>query len=150
MRVSIGVPKIDQGIELVAKELEGPLHLLSERLSIEYGGEIEHLCIDVELSPSHADSRVEPWPFRFQRSVNPPKTLPKALDVPPLQNVAHYSIRPNLLNIPRERILRHVLGDLYASTEVLERKADKFPGFRAQAFREALASEISRLTGDED
>jgi hypothetical protein len=145
MRVSIGVPKIDQGIELVAKQLERPLHTLSENLSREYGGEIEHLLIDVELSPAHADERPEPWPLRFQKKVNPPKTLPSGLDMPPLRNVAHYSFRPNLINVPAERLIGDVLAQLYASTEVLTRKAAKFPGFRAQDFREAVAREIGKF-----
>jgi hypothetical protein len=145
MRVSIGVAKIDQGVEVVAKELEAPLRQLSERLSLQYGGEIEHLLIDVEISPQHADSRAEPWPIRFQRHVSPPKSLPAGMDVPVLSNVAHYSIRPNLQDVPLESVVPYVLNALLGSTEVLERKAGRFPGFAASAFRTAMATEIATL-----
>src|SRR5262245_42292313 len=108
----------DQGVDLLAQTLDGPLRRISMEMCGEYGGPIENLWIDVEIAPAHADARPQPWPLRFQKKVAPPRGIP--LDAS--HNVAHYSIRPDMLNVPLERAVEHVLHALYASTRILEER----------------------------
>jgi hypothetical protein len=143
VEVNFGISKRDQGVDPLAKTLDGPLHRISMAMYGEYGGPIENLWIDIEIAPSHADVRPEPWPLRFRKKVASPIGLP--LDAS--HNVAHYSIRPDMLNVPLERAVEHVLRALYMSTRILEERGRRFPRFRAREFREKLERAIAAELG---
>jgi len=68
MNVSINASKSDQGTEHLAASIRPHLDAVSSILSGEYGGPIDHLWTDLELSPGDADRRPA-FPFRFQRRV---------------------------------------------------------------------------------
>lgn len=64
MEVLIYASESDQGTHHIAEAVRPHLNMLSDALTGEYGGPMEHLCIDLELSPARADQRA-PFPFRF-------------------------------------------------------------------------------------
>ncbi len=121
---------------------------LSERLTGEYGGIIEHLWIDMELinfggkpdgSPRH--------PFRFQKRVSgrshfglPPR--------PDTFNVGHFSVRPDfaiLSSFRKKDSIRYALSLIYQGTEVLLAKQQRLGGFDAPLFRERFSNECKSL-----
>jgi hypothetical protein len=146
MNVEISAPKQDQGTAHIAELIRGPLEQLSKALSLNYGGEIEHLLIELELVPLDADHR-KAWSFRYQKLVAPPRFL-KGLNLPKRHNVGHYSVRPDyfsLAEVPTERVVPYILGIIYESTAVLEQKRKQLPGFNAQQFRANFAASCDKL-----
>ena len=65
----IHVGKIDQGSEYLAAAVQQHLEVASAHLSRDYGGVMEHLWIELQMSPVEAD-KGPPRPFRFQRRVS--------------------------------------------------------------------------------
>jgi hypothetical protein len=65
MEVRVTAAKSDHGTEHIADLVRPHLDKLSRFLSGDYGGNMEHLWIDLELCPLDADRR-DPFPFRFQ------------------------------------------------------------------------------------
>ena len=61
----INIDAIDQGTEYLAEAMRPYLERASAYLSRDYGGLMEHLWIDLEMSPGRADIRPA-RPFRFQ------------------------------------------------------------------------------------
>ena len=121
---------------------------LSQVLSDDYGGTMEHLWIDFELTEfgSKPDGSAR-HPFRFQKRVSgrshfglPPR--------PDTFNVGHFSVRPDfefLMSLSRKRAVRYALSLIYQGTEVLLAKQRKLGGFDAMRFRQRLASECAAL-----
>ena len=138
MKVGLHANICDASTSYIADALREPFEALARDLDGEYGGTIEHLWIDFELSPTLADRR-PPYGFRFQKLVGG-KTPDKITRLPrPVhENVGHYSIRPDfceLLAVSRDSVVPYVLQLVYDSTAVLLEKQGRLGGFDAQKFR---------------
>ena len=148
MQTRFDIPRTDQGVELVTERLHEPLQTLSLLMCGDYGGDMEHLWVDMEISPSHADLRPEPWPFRFQKRMAQGSLIDNSREH--LNNVGHYSFRPDLLNVPLEQVVSYALNELYESTAILERCSTRLTGFDVEKFRADLAREVARLSEQEE
>eukprot|EP00456_Euglypha_rotunda_P072592 TRINITY_DN65765_c0_g1_i2.p1 TRINITY_DN65765_c0_g1~~TRINITY_DN65765_c0_g1_i2.p1 ORF type:complete len:173 (-),score=13.86 TRINITY_DN65765_c0_g1_i2:65-583(-) len=143
MLVSISVSRQDQGTAHIADLVREPLDKISAAVSGEYGGIMDHLFIDLELSPVSADFRPV-WSFRFQKRVSP-RPLVAGLPKVEYHNVGHYSVRPDyfaLAEVAPDGIARYLMDRIYESTSVLEAKQTRLGGFNAAAFRLALLEAI--------
>ena len=127
----------------LAKELRREFSKIAEQLSGDYGGSIENLWIDLELSEmSMLAFGKPPKPFRYQKRVSgaPRMGLPA---IPDSYNVGHYSVRPDFEFIKKNTIeqnINYIVGLIYNSTEVLLSKQKKLGGFDAARFRDAFFS----------
>ena len=138
MEVGLHANICDSTTERIARALHAPFKAISRDLSTDYGGTMNHLWIDFELIEAHAE-RPRPWSFRFQKKVggsSPDKLtgLPRRVH----ENVGHYSVRPDLLELrrlPQDSVVSYVLSLIYASTAVLIEKRKKLGGFDARKFR---------------
>jgi hypothetical protein len=149
MNCLIHVSERDQGTAAIAEAMDAPLATLSRRLSNAYGGSIDNLWIDLELSPLIADRRSS-WSFRLQRNVAPPSAL-RRLGVGVAHNVAHYSVRPDYFELARvqpENVVCYLLKAVYESTELLERKQARLGGFNVTLFRVDFLAAIRALGCD--
>ncbi len=136
MEFVVGIGMYDQGTAHIADLIQPYLEALSKRLSADYGGEMQHLWVDLELSPGTADFR-PPFTFRFQKRVSGRGRL-TGLKFPDFHNVGQYSVRPDffsLATIPEKEVPCHLMRLIYDSTDVLERKRAKLDGFDATLFR---------------
>ena len=143
MNVQIAAPKFDQGTEHVAKLIRPHLDKLSQVLSGEYGGTMDHLWIDLELCPWEDDAR-DPWPFRFQKRVTPPRDL-RELGAKVHFNVGHFSVRPDyfeLAHIPMTDVVCHLMRLIYDATRTLETRK-QIGNFDVHAFRNKFADFIA-------
>lgn len=125
----------ESSTQRIANAVQEPFDKLSEKLSNDYGGNIEHLWIDLELVESHLE-KGKALPFRFQKRVTlsgfgiPGKTYN--------YNVGHYSVAPDfekLKVLPEKSICDYVLKLIYESTQILVDKKKKLDNFRAEQFR---------------
>jgi hypothetical protein len=135
MECRISISARDQGTELIADALDPCLETLSLALSKDYGDFLEHLWIDLDLCPAHADDR-SVWPFRFQRVVSP-RGL-RGLGPIKYHNVGHYSVMPDyvhLANIPGDHVTCYLLSVIYQSTNFLTDKFRRLGDFDAELFR---------------
>ena len=124
----------DQETSRIMQVLHSPLEEISEELSNDYGGKMEHLWIDVELKDNRG-----PFAFRFQKKVGG-KTPNPITGIPPgeFKNVGHYSVMPDiaeLLYVPQDQVVDYVLQLIYRSTTVLIEKQKRLGGFDAERFR---------------
>ena len=134
MQVSLSANRCDMQTERIAQALVLPLDAISQDLSNDYGGSMEHLWIDVDL----LDDR-DPYSFRFRKKVGG-SSRSKITGLPrgEFHNVGHYSVKPDiaeLLYVPPESVVDYVLQLLYRSTTVLVDKKEKLGGFDADRFR---------------
>lgn len=112
---------------------------------------MQHLWIDVELSPSHADSR-PPWPFRFQKRVSLARSarrwgLPAPTEPDPL-DVGHFGVRPDypqLAATPLAELPAYVIGLVHRDAVILEARRRRLGGFDAVAFRNDIARYLKTL-----
>lgn len=143
MEVLIGATKCDQGTEHLAALVRPYLEDLSAALSGEYGGPMDHLWIELELSPGDADVR-PPFPFRFQKRVRTPREL-RAFGEREFFNVGNYSVRPDyfdLARVPLDEVPSYLMSLLYESTECLHGKR-QLKGFDVESFRERFAHALA-------
>ena len=138
MKVRLNASICEESTSNIADALVEPFDTLSQELSGEYGGTMEHLWIDFELSPTGADDR-PPYSFRFQRKVGG-KTPDRITGLPRTvhENVGHYSVRPDyfdLLAVSQDSVVLYVLQLVYDSTAILLEKQKRLGGFDAQSFR---------------
>jgi hypothetical protein len=139
MEVLVHASEFDQGTEHIAQAVRAPLDRLSLFLTGEYGGPMRHLWIHLELVPARADER-EPFAFRFQRRVAPPREL-KPLSATEHFNVGHFSVRPDyfvLARVSLSDVPCYLMTVIYDATSVLE-KRKQLKGFDAKAFRNRFA-----------
>ncbi len=134
MQVSLGANVCDLQTQPIAQALVLPLEAISQELSNDYGGLMEHLWIDVDLLDDRG-----PYSFRFQRQVGG-SSRSKITGLPrgEFHNVGHYSVKPDiaeLLHVPQESVVGYVLQLLYRSTTVLVEKKKRLGGFDAERFR---------------
>ncbi len=115
----------------IARAVKDPFDKLEKKLSNDYGGNIEHLWISLELVESHLKDG-KGFPFRFQKRVS----LSGPGDY--WYNVGSYSVVPDfekLKTLPEEKICDYVLGLIYESTQILIDKQKRLEGFDAVKFR---------------
>ncbi len=121
--------------ERIVRAVEEPFDKLGKELSNDYGGNIEHLWISLELVENHLKEGVA-LPFRFQKRV----TL-SGFGLPGKDycyNVGSYSVTPDfekLKILPEEKICDYVLGLIYESTQILIDTKKKLNDFKAEQFR---------------
>ena len=142
MEVSINAAKSDQGTDLIAQHIRPQLKELSASLCGDFGGPMEHLWIDLELSPGAADLR-PPHPFRFQKRVASPREL-AAFGSREYFNVGHYSVRPDyftLAKVALPDLACHLLNLVFESTVILEGKK-QLRGFNVAGFRSQFAASL--------
>lgn len=148
MKVGLHANMVDMRTDKIGSSLRAVFVILSERLSGDYGGTIEHLWIDFELIESHAKPDGKPrYPFRFTKRVSGRSSfgLPPA---PDNFNVGHFSVRPDfqrLLSIANEDITAYCLNLIYKELEVLKTKEKKLGGFDSELFRKKYKDECTRL-----
>jgi hypothetical protein len=152
MECLITIPVVDQGIEHLADVLRPHLEELSRRLSREYGGHMQHLWIDLELSPSHEDLR-PPWPFRFQKRVGVASIARRyglpVPDAPDPTNVGHFSVRPGvaeLADVELQDVPAHLIGLIHRESAILEHLSARLGGFDAAAFRQDILRYLHKIT----
>lgn len=149
MEVRIAVSAIDQGTEHIYWPIKQHLDTASRVLSGDYGAGLDHLWIDLDLSPIRTDHRPT-WSFRFQRRVHS-KPLVKGIPIEPSYNVGHYSVCPDffaLARVPPEQLPSHVLSLIYDSTAVLESRQRSFPEFETHRFRQSFREYLDESFGD--
>lgn len=136
MNVSVNASICDVQTKKLMFELNEPLKKLSAYLTQDYGGEMENLWIDLELSSMTAMCR-KPYPFRFQKRVSGVSKIISGVKFPDSFNVGHYSVRPDfkLLKTAPDPI-EYLLKLTYNSTLILLEKKKKFPGFNSEKFRQ--------------
>jgi hypothetical protein len=148
MECNISIAAVDQGTEHIAQILRPRLDELSQRLSRDYGGWMQHLWISVEMCPSHAGRR-PPWRFRFQKRVSR-SNVAKSFGLPVLgsadpMNVGHFSVRPNyseLATVDLRDVAVYVIRLIHSEATVLERKSGRLGGFDAGMFRRDILEYI--------
>ena len=139
MEVQVGAVKSDQGTHHIAALVRPHFDELSRVLSGEYGGNMEHLWIDLELCPLDADRR-DPFPFRFQKRVAPPREL-KAVGAKEHFNVGHFGVRPDyfeLARVPMSEMRCYLARLIYEATKTLENRK-QIGDFNLRAFRARFA-----------
>jgi hypothetical protein len=143
MEVLINANISDTSTFKLADELRAIFTKLAEQLSGNYGGDIEHLWIDLELSEMSVQAFGKPpKPFRFQKRVAGASRMGLP-EIPDLFNVGHYSVRPDFEVLKQNTIaqsISYIVGLVYKSTEVLLTKQKKLGGFDATSFRNNLFS----------
>ncbi len=143
MKVLINANICDSSTVELAKELRREFSKIAEKLSGDYGGSIENLWIDLELSEmSMLAFGKPPKPFRYQKRVSGASRMGLPA-VPDSYNVGHYSVRPDFEFIKKSTIeqnINYIVGLIYNSTEVLLSKQKKLGGFDATRFRGAFSS----------
>ncbi|MBD7924220.1 hypothetical protein [Xanthomonas bonasiae] len=139
MRLQLHANMVDRRTSKVADALRPVFTALSDRVSGDYGGFMEHLWIDLELIEDHAKPDGTPrHPFRFQKRVSgrsPPFGLPP---VPDKLNVGHFSVRPDferIITLPTAQAVAYAVFLIYQGTDVLHAKAKRLGGFDANLFR---------------
>ncbi len=119
---------------------------IAKDVSNDYGGTIQHLWIDFELTQFGIDRR-PPFPFRFQKKVGGGMSKLTGLRTPVYENVGHYSVRPDfdqLLRLPMSSVATCALNLIYASTSILLEKKKRLGGFDADAFRTDLMDSCAK------
>ena len=158
MQVGLHANMCDQSTRHAANALRPPFKALSERLSGDYGGVMEHLWVDLELLESTArpDGRSR-FPFRFQKRVSGRSHfgLPAT---PDKFNVGHYSVRPDyqtVRSLSAVQVVPYLLSLVYESTSILLEKDKRLGGFDASRFRSSfllackdIGYEISERSGE--
>lgn len=116
-------------------KLQEPLEKLSDYLTQDYGGKMENLWIDLELSLIEAQIRA-PFSFRFQKRVSGKSKIISGVQFPDSFNVGHYGVHPDfkeLLATPDP--IKYILNLIYASTVILLENKKKLTGFNVEKFR---------------
>jgi hypothetical protein len=148
----ISIDATDQGTEHLAEAVRPYLERASAYLSRNYGGLMEHLWIDLEMSPVRADIRPA-WSFRFQRRVSLARSakqfgLPVLSDEVDPKNVGHFSVRPDyfkLAEVPLDNVPGFLLRLVYDEAVALEKRSRGLGGFDARSFRRDLLEHIASI-----
>ncbi len=145
LKVGFHANMMDSKTKHVTDIIDKPFEVLSEKLSNDYGGNMEHLWIDLELIERHLADRM-PHSFRFQKRV----TL-SGFGLPGKEykyNVGHYSVAPDfekLKSLPEELICDYILRLVYESTQVLVDKKKKLDDFKSEQFRKDFIAVCEEL-----
>lgn len=143
MEVLINANICDMSTIKLSEELRDVFAKIAKQVSGNYGGEIEHLWIDLELSEMSVQAFGKPpKPFRYQKRVSGASRMGLPV-IPDSFNVGHYSVRPDFEVLKQntiEQSISYIVGLVYKSTEVLLTKQKKLGGFDAASFRNNLFS----------
>lgn len=145
LKVSFHANIYESSNQRIADAVQESFDKLSEKLSNDYGGNMEHLWVDLELVESYLKNG-KALPFRFQKRV----TL-SGLGIPGKTynyNVGHYSVAPDfekLKVLPEKSICDYILRLVYKSTQVLVDKKKKLDNFKAELFRENFIDTCKEL-----
>lgn len=130
LKVAIHANIVDQRTSGVADVIGKHLTNLEGMLRNDYGGEMEHLWIDLELLENS-----KPYSFRFQKRVASSTSYTEFY----AYNVGHYSVQPDfdiLMKLSSEdEICSYILELLYESTSVLIHKEKKIGDFDVTRFQ---------------
>ncbi len=134
MKVALYANRCDTETAKLPELLHEPLEQISNELSNDYGGKMEHLWIELQLVDD-----VGPFPFRFQKSVGG-RSPDKLSGIAPgtFENVGHYSVLPDiaeLMGIPLDRRIDYALQVLYRSTSILVDANKRIGDFDVDKFR---------------
>jgi len=148
MEVQLNANQCDSSTAKLAEELREVLSNIVEKLSGNYGGEIEHLWIDIELSEMSVQVFGKPpKAFRYQKRVSGASRMGLPA-IPDSFNVGHYSVRPDFELLKKnttEQSIHYIVGLVYKSTEALFSKQKKLGGFDVSSFRNDLLSACTKL-----
>ena len=148
METLINANICDSSTVKLAEELRLVFSKIVEQLTGDYGGTIENLWIDLELSEmSVLAFGKPPKPFRYQKRVSGASRMGLPA-IPDSFNVGHYSVRPDFEVLNQNTIehsVSYIVGLVYKSTEVLLSKQKKLGGFDASSFRDDLSSVCTNL-----
>jgi len=155
MNVQIDASQSDSTTTKLAEELREAFTKIESQLSGNYGGVIEHLWIDLELSEMSvlAFGR-PPKSFRFQKKVSGGSRMGLPA-IPDSFNVGHYSVRPDFEVLKQstiEQSINYIIGLVYKSTEILLSKQKKLGGFDTANFRSdfsAVCKDLGFTTSNE-
>ena len=148
MEVGIHANMVDRNTSGIADSLRKIFNILSDKLSGDYSGIIEHLWIDFELIERHAKPDGKPrFPFRFAKRVSGRSSfgLPQS---PDYYNVGHFSVRPNfqyLISIPENKAIIYCLNLIYEELMILKTKEKKLGGFQSELFIRRFRDECKTL-----
>lgn len=131
---------VDKTTEKVAGIIRKYFDNLEKNLCKDYGGNMEHLWIDLELVDGH-----KPFPFRFQKRVEISTSYTEFYSY----NVVNYCIEPDYEKLSgllsEEEICRYIFGLWYESTQILVDKQKRLDGFNATQFRLDFLSACEKL-----
>lgn len=139
MKLGFHASICDESTRSLADALRPLFDKLSEQLSGEYGGPMEHLWIDVELLVGSAKPDGQPrHTFRLQKRVSGRGHfgLPA---IPDRFNVGHYSVRPDfsfLATHSTEESVSHIVQLIYESLTALESKRRRVGDLDIRLLRE--------------
>jgi hypothetical protein len=132
MKLEINANIYDESTQKLAHALRPLISQLSERLSGDYGGPMEYLCIDIELLEYLSKPDGSPrYAFRLQKRVSGRGRLGLPA-VPDRLNVGHYSVRPDFAFIASNstsKSVAHVLAHVHISLQTLKAKQKKLGDF---------------------
>ena len=140
MNVRINTSATDQGTDHIAPRVRAGFAALGAALSGDYGGPMQHLWIDLQLSPAAADRRPVAT-FRLQKRVVTPREL-RAFGTEEFFEVGHYQVRPDydeLARVPLDEIACYLMRRVYDSTAELAGKR-QLRGFDLPRFRQRFAA----------
>jgi len=130
LKVKLCANIVTKNTKKIAEIIENHFDNLKKNLNKDYGGNMEHLWIDLELVESS-----KPFPFRIQKRVEIPASYTEFYSY----NVGHYSIEPDYEKLSgllsEKEICRYIFGLWYESTQILVDKQKKLEGFNATQFR---------------
>lgn len=120
---------VDKNTQNISRIIRKHFDDIEKKLNNDYGGNMEHLWIDLELVEHYKS-----YPFRFQKRVKISESYMEFYSY----NVGHYSIHPDyerLRELESERdICNYIFKLWYDSTQVLVDNQKKI-GFNATQFR---------------
>jgi len=130
LKVKLFANIVTKNTKKIADIINSHFGYLEKNLSKDYGGNMEHLWIDLELVENYRH-----FPFRIQKRVKNPTSYTEFYSY----NVGHYSIEPDYekLNglLSEKEICEYIFGLWYESTQILVDKQKKLDGFNATQFR---------------
>ena len=130
LKVKFHANIVDNNTKKVSDIIRKHFEDIEKNLNNDYGGNMEHLWIDLELVKSH-----KPYPFRLQKRVEMPTSFTELYSY----NVGHYSIKPNYEKLKsllsEEEICTYIFELWYESTQILVDIQKKLDGFDATQFR---------------
>lgn len=150
MEVNLNANICDAATYQIAERLRNVFEMIEKEISSDYGGTMQYLWIDFELSKFNADHR-PPYPFRFQKKVGGGISRLTGLRTAVYENVGHYSVRPDfekLLKLPIDSVPSYALSLIFHSTAVLIEKKKKLGGFDVESFRSNFLSSCKKLGYD--
>ncbi len=151
MKVELHSNHVDRRTAKIESSLRDLFDALSKKMSSDYGGNIEHLWIDFELSEMEARPDGKPkFAFRFAKRVSGRSSfgLPS---IPDYFNVGHFSVRPDfqhLLSINESEVVSYCLNLIFKDLSILKTKEKKLDGFNSDLFRNKFFEECKLLGYD--